>query len=383
MSGDMFLASMIDLGVDRKMLARELKKLPVAKSEINFTVSKAVRHSITGKTFRVKLKKSHQHRTYADIKGLIKESSLERETKKLASAIFKNIAVAEGKVHGIAAGRVHFHEVGAMDSIIDIVGAAVAVRSLGVERVYCSPLPLGSGWADTMHGRIPVPAPATVEILKGVPLGSSDLPFELTTPTGAAIARTLADRFTTMPAMTVDKIGYGAGKKDFKECANMMRAVLGTSTRVAKKEEAGEKVTVIEANIDDMTPQVAGFVMERLLDAGALDVFYTQAQMKKSRPALLLTVLAPPGRAEKLMDVIFEETTTIGVRHHQVERKCLERRTVKVETGYGEVRVKITLKGDDVVNVQPEYEDAKRLARKKKVPLKSILDKAKAAIEGK
>lgn len=385
-SGDMFLASMIDLGVDRRRILGELKKLPIDPSEIKITVRKAVRHSIQGYTFRVNLKRTHIHRTFKEIKKIIRMSGLAADVKNLSLDIFTRIAEAEGKVHGISPEKVHFHEVGAMDSIIDIVGAAIAISALGVERVYCSPLPLGSGWADTMHGRIPIPAPATVEILKGVPTASSDIPFELTTPTGAAIAVTLSTGFGAMPGMTIAQTGYGAGKKDFHEAANLLRAVVGETTCAPSPSGAtsgSENLVMLETNIDDMNPQVAGYLSEKLLNAGALDVYYTPVQMKKSRPGVLLNVLTSPDKKEELLELIFTESTSIGIRSYSVERHCLKRFMKKTTTRYGTVRLKVSTYKNKTVNVQPEYEDCKLLAEKKKVPLKNVMEAAITAFNTK
>jgi len=376
-SGDMCLGALIDLGVDFNMILGELKKLTV--DEIDITVKKEVRHSITGTTFRVNLKEAHHHRTFADIVRIINDSSLSIGVKDLSVAIFKEIAGAEGKVHGIPAEEVHFHEVGAMDSIIDIVGAAVAVKSLGVDTVVSSAIPLGSGWADTMHGRIPIPAPATVEILRGVPVLSSDIPFELTTPTGAAIIKTLAKGFGPLPDMTIERAGYGAGKKDFKERANLLRVIVGEGPGVSVARD--ERLFVLETNIDDMSPQLSGYLMDRLLEAGALDVFFTPAQMKKNRPGVLLTVLAEEKDRQRLLDLIFVESTSIGVRSYPVERACLERKTLEADTGYGNIRVKASYKDGRIVNAQPEYEDCKAAAREHGVPLKQVIDAAKTALK--
>jgi len=380
-SGDMCLGALIDLGVDFKMILRELKKLPVDRIDIK--LGKELRHSIRGTTFRVKFTESHHHRTFMDIKGIINKSALAPEVKELSIRIFAVIAEAEGKVHGIAPDKVHFHEVGAMDSIIDIVGAAVAINSLKADMIFASPVALGSGWTDTMHGRLPIPAPATLEILKGVPVASSSAPFELTTPTGAAILKAVVSKFGPMPSMKIEKSGYGAGKKDFKESANLLRVVSGTAEGAQQSHEAAERLTVIETNIDDMSPQVSGYLMDKLLDAGAKDVFFTPVQMKKSRPATLLTVLADEQLKTKIFDIIFEESTSIGVRSHTVERHCLERSTVKVKTPYGTVSVKVSMRGGRAVNAQPEYEDCRTLAEKKRVPLKQVIDAARAAIESK
>ncbi|MBI5903888.1 MAG: nickel pincer cofactor biosynthesis protein LarC [Deltaproteobacteria bacterium] len=377
-SGDMCLGALIDLGVDFDMILSELKKLTV--DEIDITVRKEVRHSITGTSFRVHLKEAHHHRTFRDIARIIDNSPLSLGVKELSVAIFREIAEAEGKVHGIPAEEVHFHEVGAMDSIIDIVGAAVAVKSLGVDSVVSSAIPLGSGWADTMHGRIPIPAPATVEILKGAPVVSSDIPFELTTPTGAAIIKTLAGGFGPLPDMTIERVGYGAGKKDFKERANLLRVVVGEGLRPGAGR--GERLFIIETNIDDMSPQLSGYLMDRLLDAGALDVFFTPAQMKKNRPGLLLTVLAGEKDKERLIGLIFAESTSIGVRSYPVERACLERRTLEADTVYGKIRVKASYRDNRMLNAQPEYEDCRAAAMEHGVPLKQVMDAAKAALKG-
>jgi uncharacterized protein (TIGR00299 family) protein len=376
-SGDMFLAALIDLGVDPKMILRELKKLPVDKIDVE--IKKAVRHSITGTTFKVRLAEAHHHRTFRDIKKIIGESSLSPKVKSLSTAIFKVIAEAEGKIHGIKADEVHFHEIGAMDSIIDIVGAAIAVDSLKVKKVVSSPIALGTGWARTMHGTIPIPAPATLEILKGVPTAASSAPFELTTPTGAAIVKTLASSFGPMPPMTIEAAGYGAGKKDFKESANLLRAVIGTAGEAA---EGAQWLILLETNIDDMSPQVAGYLMERLLSEGALDAFYTPVQMKKGRPGVLLTVLTGSEKKDRLLEIIFTESTTIGVRETGVLRHCLERKEAKVRTPYGIVRIKLALREGRVVNVQPEYEDCRTAAKKKGVALKLVMDAAREAAGG-
>ncbi|MBI5345232.1 MAG: nickel pincer cofactor biosynthesis protein LarC, partial [Deltaproteobacteria bacterium] len=286
---------------------------------------------------------------------------------------------AEGKVHGISADKVHFHEVGAMDSIIDIVGASTAFTSLSVGRVVTGPIPLGRGWTDTMHGRLPIPAPATLEILKGVPVASSNVPFELTTPTGAAIVKAITDEFGSIPDMAVQEAGYGAGKKDFKEAANVLRVIIGKGKGKGAGKAATERLCIMETNIDDMNPQIAGYLMERLLKAGALDAFFTPVQMKKSRPGVLLTVLTSEEKKKNLLDIILDESTSIGVRTYPVERHCLERRMEKVKTGCGVLRVKVSLRDGLVVNVQPEYEDCRTIAGKKKIPLKMVMDAAKAA----
>ena len=378
-SGDMFLAALIDLGVDPEMILKELRKLPVDRIDVE--IKKVLRHSITATTFKVRLAEAHHHRTFRDIKKIIDESRLSQKVKSLSISIFELIAKAEGKIHGIKPIDVHFHEIGAMDSIIDIVGAAVAVDSLKVKRVVSSPIALGTGWAKTMHGTIPVPAPATLEILKGVPMAASTAPFELTTPTGAAIVKTLASSFGPMPSMTIEKTGYGAGKKDFKESANLLRAVIGTASGAIEAQNL-EKLTVLETNIDDMSPQVAGYLLEKLLNSGATDAFYAPVYMKKGRPGVLLTVLTNRENKDSLLGIIFAESTTIGVRAHEVERHCLERVSKKVRTPYGPVSVKVALRDGRAVNIQPEFEDCRTIAEKKGVPLKEVMEAAKEAPGG-
>ncbi len=376
-SGDMFLGALIDLGVDLKKIIREIKKLPIDKKEIDVRSAKEVRHSISGASFRVRIKETRHHRTFRDIKRLIKDSGLKPGVKALSLDIFKVIAEAEGKVHAVKPDDVHFHEVGAMDSIIDIVGAAVASDSLGVDKFISSPIPLGVGWTKTMHGTLPIPAPATLEILKGVPVAESKVPFELTTPTGAAIVKTLAGEFGPIPSMTIEGVGYGAGKKDFKEAANILRVIKGST----KDGDTANGVFVLETNLDDMNPQIAGFIMDRLFEAGALDTYFTPVQMKKSRPGVLLTVLAPEDKKDAILKILFSESTTIGVRSHIVERYCLKRTTSKVKTPYGVVRLKVSFHDGRVVNIQPEYEDCKGLAAKSGTPLKKIIDAARAAFK--
>ncbi len=378
-SGDMFLGALIDLGVDSKMILRELKKLLAGKGEkIDISITKEVRHSISATGFRVRPGESHHHRTFRDIRRMIKKSPLSPAVKELSASIFRAIAQAEAKIHGISEDRVHFHEVGAMDSIIDIVGASVAFLSLGIERVCSSPVPLGSGRVKTMHGVLPVPAPATLEILKGVPIRKSDMPFELTTPTGAAIVKTLADEYGSAPDMVMDGIGYGAGKKDFVEAANVLRAIVGRSGR-GEDGRAGERLCVLETNIDDMSPQIAGYLMERLFGLGALDVYFTPVTMKKTRPGVLLTALAAEEKKDALMKAIFDESTSIGIRSWTIERRCLERKTLKARTDWGEARVKVALREGVAVNIQPEYDDCKAIAEKNGVPLKKVMDFARAS----
>ncbi len=372
-SGDMCLGAFVDLGVDIERIKKELRKLPVKGYTI--TATRQRRQGIAGTRFRVKTSRATRQRTYEDIKRLIEKSGLSAEVKRLSLEIFKNLAKAESKVHAVALKKVHFHEVGAVDSIVDVVGTAVAVTSLGSVRVRSSAIPLGSGWVKTEHGRLPVPAPATLELARGLPVVPSPINSELTTPTGAAIIKTLVEGFGGIPPMTVEATGYGIGGKNFKEAPNLVRIIMG------EEDVKGENLVQMETNIDDMSPQIAGHLMERLLKAGALEVFFTPVQMKKSRPGVLLTILTEQKKRGELLDIVFSESTTIGVRSHPVERRCLERKLVKVKTRWGTVRVKVSLKDGKPVNLQPEYEDCKALAEKRKVPLKTVIEAARQAAE--
>ena len=368
-SGDMVIGALIDMGLDIRILRRELSKLHI--SNYSISASKAERHHITGTSFKVKFKESRHHRTFTDIKNLINKSKLSAKTKELSVSIFFNLAKAEAKVHGCKVAEVHFHEVGAVDSIVDIVGTAVGIEKLGIEKIYSSALPLGSGWVETAHGRMPVPAPAALELMKGVPVIQSPVKSELTTPTGAAIIKTIAKGFGNMPQMKIEKIGYGIGTRDFEQIPNILRIVTGEGS------SGQEKLLMIETNIDDMNPQIYDYLMTRLFKKGALDVFLTPIQMKKGRPAVLLNVLCNEDKKAQVMDIIFEETTTIGIRTCDVNRYCLERDTSEVVTPYGKVKVKISQKNGRPINIQPEYEDCRKIAEKKNAPLKKVMDSAK------
>ncbi|MBI3755783.1 MAG: nickel pincer cofactor biosynthesis protein LarC [Deltaproteobacteria bacterium] len=373
-SGDMVLGALIDSGLDVKTLQGELNKLPVKGFSIS--ASREARHHISGTRFKVKFKESRHHRTFSDIKNLINKSKLSAKVKELSAAIFLNLAKAEAKVHGCRVDNVHFHEVGAVDSIVDIVGTAVGIEQLGIEKLYSSPLPLGSGWVETSHGRMPAPAPATLELLKGVPVAPSSVASELTTPTGAAIIKTLAQDFGDMPRMKIGSIGYGIGDKDFKEIPNMLRLVIGQGSGEKVRANGHSPLLMIETNIDDMNPQIYEYLMARLFKKGAIEVFLIPIQMKKNRPAVLLKALCSENKKGAIMDVIFEETTTIGIRAYEVDRCCLERSMKEVSTSYGKVGVKISERDGKPVNIRPEYEDCKKIAEKKTVPLKQVMDAA-------
>ncbi len=323
----------------------------------------------------------HHHeaeRGFREIRALIAESDLSEFVKKHAIGIFERIAKAEGKIHGMKPEEVTFHEVGALDSIADIVLACVGIELLKVDRVVVSPLVEGHGWIDSAHGRFPVPAPATLEILKGIPLGSLDEPYEFITPTGAAIVAEFAESFGPMPAIQVEKIGYGVGTRVTPGRPNVLRAVLGDSGGTADRFER-DTITRVETNIDDLSPEIVGAVTERLLKEGALDVFLTPIQMKKNRPGLQLTVLCEESAVGKVAELIFRQTTSFGVRMDRVERLKLARTFETVQTSYGPVKVKIGALGGETVQVSPEFESCKELSEKTGAPIRAIYD---AAVQG-
>jgi len=331
----------------------------------------------------------HAHgRGVQEIRQIIAKAAISDHAKKTATAIFEALGVAEAKIHGVDIESVHFHEVGAVDAIVDIVGAAVGAEELGVDEMVCSTLNVGGGTVKCAHGEFPVPAPATVELLKGVPINSSGIQKELVTPTGAAIVKILASRFGDVPAMKVEKSGYGAGSRDIAGYPNVVRLMVGEAvanenltikTAFASKvadHTTAETIIVLEANLDDLNPQVFGYVMDRLLEEGALDVFGMPVQMKKNRPGTLLTVLCKPGDADKLAQLMFTETTTLGVRQREEQRRVLARRWESVGTPWGDVRMKIASMNGTVTNYAPEYEDCRKIAAEKQVPLKTVMQEA-------
>ena len=319
----------------------------------------------------------HSHgRSLKEIRGIIGRAAISETARQTALRIFDALGAAEAKIHNNQVESVHFHEVGAVDAIVDIVGAAVGAEALGFDELICSPLNVGGGTVKCAHGVFPVPAPATVEILQGAPVYSSGVQAELVTPTGAAIVTTLATRFGSFPQMKIEKSGYGAGGRDFPGNPNVVRLVIGESTASATAKGAQDTVAVLEANLDDLNPQVFGYVMDRLLAEGALDVFGVPVQMKKNRPGTLLTILCKPEDAPNLTQIIFEETTTLGVRRREERRQTLGRQWVNVSTPWGDVRMKIASMNGTVTNYAPEYEDCRRIAQERKIPLKKIMNVA-------
>ena len=323
---------------------------------------------------------SHPHgRGLNEIREIISKAEISDPAKKTAVAIFEALATAEAKIHATSIEKVHFHEVGAVDAMVDIVCAAVGSEALGVDEIICSPLNVGGGMVQCAHGTFPVPAPATVELLKDAPVYSSGVQAELVTPTGAAIVKTLAKRFAAFPEMKIEKSGYGAGSRDFPGHPNVVRLTIGEAASTLAAKTASDTVTVLEANLDDLNPQVFGYVMDRLFEEGALDAFGMPVQMKKNRPGTLLTVLCKPEDAGKLTQLVFTETTTLGVRRRDEVRQTLARRWENVRTQWGEVRIKIASLNGSVTNYAPEYEDCRRIASEQHVPLKTVMQEAAQA----
>lgn len=373
-SGDMCLGALVDAGADSLRLEDDLKKLPLSGWEMQVTPKSS--HGITGTKVDILVREDSQpHRHYSDIRDLVEKSPLPEKAREIALSIFQRLAEVEGKVHGVPSHHVHFHEVGGVDSIIDIVGTSLALCYLEVDRVICSPVPPGRGAVKCRHGILPIPAPATAQLLMGVPLSGLDVEGELVTPTGAAIATTVAESFGSLPPMKVSSVGYGFGSKDFG-IPNFLRVFLGEDPGGTASYNT-DTVVVLETNIDDMNPEFFGHVMEKLMDSSALDVFITPAYMKKNRPGQILTVLGHPRDRDMLTDILFQETSTLGVRWREEQRTVLGRRIEDVTTPYGMVRVKYALSGDGTpLRAAPEYEDCKKIAREKDLPVSKIYEAA-------
>ena len=369
LSGDMTVGALLHLGVPLDALRDELRKLPL--SGYHLTQSERMLSGIRATKFSVEVHDPLHERSFHTIARMLQESALLPQVKATALRIFTVLAEAEGRVHGVTPAAVHFHEVGAVDSIVDIVGAAFGLHFLGVEQIYVSPLPMGKGLVPSRHGILPIPGPATIEVLKGIPVRLGDGEAEMVTPTGAAIVAALAKQ-SVMPVFIPTAVGYGAGERTFADRPNLLRVLLGTCKESARE----ERLTMLETNIDDLNPEIYDYVMERLFAAGARDVFLSTIHMKKNRPGILLQVLCEPTDCEQLRSVMFAETSTLGVRSYTVERVALRRESRSVTTTYGDVRVKIAHGPDGREHAAPEYEDCKRLAQEKNVPLKVVYEAA-------
>ena len=375
-SGDMILGALLDAGLPEADLRRGLAALRLEGFELR--PRRVVKGGLSATKVEVRVSDDAPARRLPQIEAIVRKSDLPPTIKEQATVIFRRLGEAEAAIHGIPLDQVHLHELGGLDTIVDVVGALIGLDALGVERVYASPLPLGRGLGRSAHGAIPLPAPATVALLKGVPVVGSELDAELVTPTGAALLSSLAADFGPIPPMTLKAIGYGAGTRDLP-IPNLLRLLLGDQP--APEDMVTETLTVLETNVDDLNPEIYDYVMTRLFDAGALDVFLSPIQMKKNRPATLLRVLCRPGDAEALEAILFAETSTLGVRRQSVTRHCLPRTIRTVETPYGPVRVKVARWGGGQVKAAPEYDDCLRLAAARGVPLRDVYRAAERAAE--
>jgi uncharacterized protein (TIGR00299 family) protein len=370
-SGDMILGSLIDAGLSAGRLREELKKLRIPKVHLN--IKKVLKGGISA--IRVIVEGKEEKRSYRDLKEMLKiieRSGLEADIKERSMEIFRRIASVEARIHKKPMEKIHFHEIGGLDSVVDIVGAVWGVRQLGIDKIYVSKVNVGTGFVKCEHGILPVPAPATLSLMKGKPIYASDIERELLTPTGAAILTSLASDFGRMPLMKVEQIGYGAGRDNLPH-PNVLRLIIGTPITTSST----ERVTVIETTIDDMNPQFYDYVMEQLLKMEVLDIFLTPIAMKKNRPATLVTVICPPQRLSPVSEFLLKETTTLGLRWHEEERAKSDREIQAHRTKYGKIRFKLAKWDGELVNLSPEYEDCKRLALEKGIPLKRIFEEAK------
>ena len=378
-SGDMTLGALVDAGCDLEQLRAGLRGLQVPGWELS--AEKVWKNGMAATYVHVKTEDQQKHRSLSTILQLLKDSRLAPQVRERASAIFQKLGEAEAHVHDMPLEKIHFHEVGAVDAVVDIVGACIGFQALGIERFACSPLNVGGGTAKMAHGVLPVPAPATASLLQGKPTYSSGVQRELVTPTGAAIVATICDVFGPQPPMTVSTIGYGAGTADLEGQPNVVRIMIGEAAEQAVS-GYDEEIAVIEANLDDMNPQIYGYFLEKALGVGALDVYTTPVQMKKNRPGTLLTVLCKPQDTNALMSLIFAETTTFGARTYRAQRRALPRELVKVTTSFGDVRVKLSRVNGRILHVAPEYDDCRKLAVEKNVPLQRVIREALRRYEG-
>jgi pyridinium-3,5-bisthiocarboxylic acid mononucleotide nickel chelatase len=379
-SGDMTLGALVAAGADARELRERLALLDVPGYEVEFETVDRSGVSATRAVVKV-TDEEKPHRHLRDVLKIIEGSRLNDTVKARASKIFGRLAAAEARVHNVAVERIHFHEVGAVDAIVDVVGACIGFELLGVERFAASALHVGSGTVEMEHGRFPVPPPAVAELLRGAPVYSTDIKGELVTPTGAAIVATVCESFGPLPRMRVERSGYGAGAREYKKFPNVLRVIVGETEDEGDASEGDELLTIVETNLDDVSPQVLGHVMERALDAGALDCFFTNVQMKKSRPGVLVSILCLPRDREAMTNLLFEETPTLGVRSHEVRRRALERESVTVETEFGRIAVKVGRAGGRVLSATPEFEECRAAALRAGVALRVVQESARAAYE--
>lgn len=377
-SGDMILGAMVSAGVEPRTLTEQLQLLGVGGWQVDF--EKVDRSGISATYARVQTSHEHVHRHLGDILKIIYDSRLRQSVKDRAARIFSLLAEAEARVHAQPIEKIHFHEVGALDAIIDVCGAAIGFELLGIERFISSPLRVGTGMTEMAHGRFPIPPPAVAELLKGKPIYAGDIEGEFVTPTGAAIITAVCEQFGPVPPMKIETTGYGAGTRNHQKFPNALRVFVGQTEGAAAVDET---LLMIETNIDDMSPQIIGYVMDKAFELGALDCFLTHTQMKKNRPGTLFSILCRPEDREKFLQMLFAETTTIGARIHEVARRSLARETVRVETQFGPIDVKVAYinngASNGVVNAMPEFEQCREAAKKAGAPLREVQDAARAA----
>ncbi len=370
-SGDMILGALVGAGADPHQLIDQLKLLEVDNYQVSF--SQVDRCNLSATQAHVETGPEHSHRHLADLLKIIDSSQLKTAVKNRASRVFSLLAEAESEVHNVPLERIHFHEVGALDAIIDIVGACIGFELLGVERFVCSPLHVGSGTVEIAHGRFPVPPPAVVSLLRGAPIYSTEVKGELVTPTGAAIIKAVTQEFGPLPPMVVSSIGYGAGSREYKDFPNALRVIVGeTADKDAEAVEDVERLVMLETNIDDMSPQVFGYVMDRAFELGALDCYFTPVQMKKNRPGTLVSILSKRAQQKMLCEMLLVETTTLSVRSYEVERLALQRAIVSVETPYGAIDIKEARLNGRVLRAMPEFEQCRKAAQQAGVTLREV-----------
>jgi len=376
-SGDMTVGALLDVGLKIETLEKELKKLGLSGYQLE--VNKVVKKGISATQFKVKIKEEGVERRFKDILTILEKSKLDEEIKKETKKIVFKIAQAESKIHQKDIDKIHFHEIGGLDSIIDITSVVIGIKTLGIEEIYSSALPLGKGFVKCAHGVIPLPAPATLELLKNIPTYSGGIESEMTTPTGAAIIGTLAKSFGERPLMKIERIGYGAGEKEFS-IPNLLRMSIGEKIlqdENVKDNYVSDEAVLIETNIDDMNPEFYDYIMDQLFSQGALDVFLTPIQMKKNRPAHMLSIVVYEQNLKEMLQVLFSESTTLGVRIREVKRLRLVQQNFIAETKYGKIKIKVAMFKEEIKNIAPEYEDCKKMAKQYQIPLKEVYEEAK------
>lgn len=376
-SGDMFVGALLDAGLKIEILEKELNKLNLSGYQLE--VNKVLKKGISASQFKVKIQEKGVERKFKDILNILEESKLDEEIKNEVKKIFFKIAEAESKIHQEDIEKIHFHEIGGLDSIIDISSAVIGIKALEIKEIYSSPLPLGKGFVKCAHGILPLPAPATLELLKNIPTYSGGMESEMVTPTGAAIISTLTKDFGERPLMKIEKIGYGAGEREFS-IPNLLRVSIGEkilSDRDLMDGYVHDEALLIETNIDDMNPELYDYIMDKLFSQGALDVFLTPIQMKKNRPAQMLSIIVYEQNLKEILEVLFSESTTLGVRIKEVKRLKLTQQNFIAETKYGKIKVKVGIFKEDIKTIAPEYQDCQKIAQQYQVPLKEIYEEVK------